>query len=48
MRDKVEEMIAEISISRERMFDEFYIKIDAIYFPLNNIIGWLNKCMEEL
>lgn len=37
-----------ISTAQERMFDEFYKKIDAIYFPLSNSIGWLHTCMEEL
>ncbi|KAF3569431.1 hypothetical protein DY000_02014944 [Brassica cretica] len=45
---QVEEMIAEVYTAQERMFDDFCRSLDATYYPLNNSIRWLRKCMEEL
>ena len=47
-KDHVEELIANIATTNCRTFDEFYKKIDAIYFPLNNSIAPLSHRMEEL
>ena len=41
-------MVTEVVIAQERMFDDFYRKLDATYYPLNNNIGWFRKFMEEL
>ncbi|KAG2251092.1 hypothetical protein Bca52824_081228 [Brassica carinata] len=38
----------DIATANDRMFDEFYRKIDAIYFPLSNSIASLSQRMEEL
>ena len=41
-------MVTEVVTAQERMFDDFYRKLDATYYPLNNNIAWLTKFMEEL
>lgn len=47
-RDQVEDMIDDIVTAHERMFDDFCRRLYATCYPLNNNIGWLSKCMEEL
>lgn len=43
-----EDMIDDIVTAHERMFDDFCRRLYATCYPLNNNIGWLSKCMEEL
>lgn len=38
-KDNIDELLNDIVASRDRMFDEFYIQIDDVYFPLVNPIG---------
>ncbi|KAF2546962.1 hypothetical protein F2Q70_00021716 [Brassica cretica] len=47
-KDNIEELLNNISISRRKMFDEFYEKIDDVYFPLVNPIAGLESRMKEL
>ncbi|KAG2328635.1 hypothetical protein Bca52824_011363 [Brassica carinata] len=46
-RDLVKDLIEDVFKAQDRIFDEFYKKIDAIYFPLDNSVSWLSKCMDE-
>lgn len=32
---------------RRRIFDDFYSKIDAVYYRLNDSVAWLRKTMHE-
>lgn len=41
-------MTDDIVTAHERMFDDLCRSLDAICYHLNNNIGWLRKCMEEL
>ena len=47
-KDNIEELLNDISISRRKMFDEFYEKIDDVYFPLVYPIAELESRMKEL
>lgn len=41
--DHVKELIIDVSTAYDRMIDEFYKNVDAIYFSLNNSIAWYQK-----
>ncbi|KAH0910763.1 hypothetical protein HID58_034084, partial [Brassica napus] len=33
---------------QEKIFEDFYNKTDAIYYPLNNSVAWRRKTMEKV
>ncbi|KAL0650006.1 hypothetical protein Bca4012_092697 [Brassica carinata] len=47
-RDEVMEMMWKVMKDQDKLFEDFYHKINAIHYPLNNIIAWISKTMEEL
>ena len=41
-------MMWKVMKDQDKLFEDFYHKINAIHYPLNNIIAWISKTMEEL
>ncbi|KAL0802660.1 hypothetical protein Bca101_057836 [Brassica carinata] len=44
----LEEVIAGVYTSQERMMDDNNERLDGIYYPLDGSIGWTNKCINDL
>ncbi|KAF3564642.1 hypothetical protein DY000_02015906 [Brassica cretica] len=47
-RDEFMELMKKFWQDQDTIFEDFYNKIDANYYPLNNSIAWISKTMEEL
>jgi len=47
-RDHAEFMIDQLVDAHVKMVDDFFRKLDATYIQLNNIIGRLSECLENL
>ncbi|KAF3497034.1 hypothetical protein DY000_02052318 [Brassica cretica] len=47
-KDEINEMLYGICGAQEKNEDDFHIKLDGVYYPLNDSISWLTTCMEEM
>ncbi|KAF2543328.1 hypothetical protein F2Q68_00032077 [Brassica cretica] len=47
-KDEISEMFYEIRGEQENNKEEFQMKLDGVYSPLNDSISWLTTCMEEM
>ena len=47
-KDEINEMLYGICGAQEKNEDDFQIKLDGVYYPLNDSISWLTTCMEEM
>ena len=41
-------MLYGICGSQGKNEDKFQMKIDGVYYPLNDILSWLTTCLEEM
>ena len=41
-------MIHGINGAQEGIKDDFKMKLDCVFYPLNDSISWLTTCMEEM
>ncbi|KAF2589797.1 hypothetical protein F2Q70_00038543 [Brassica cretica] len=46
--DEVNEMFYGIYGEQEKNKEDFQMKLDGVYYPLNDSISWLTTCMEEM
>ena len=47
-KDEINEMLYGVCGAQGRNEDDFQIKLDGVYYPLNDNISWLTTCMEEM
>ncbi|KAF3494240.1 hypothetical protein DY000_02052429 [Brassica cretica] len=47
-KDEINEMFYGVCGAQEKYEGDFQMKLDGVYHPLNDIIGWLTTCMEEM
>ncbi|KAF3567405.1 hypothetical protein DY000_02017153 [Brassica cretica] len=47
-KDKINEMFYRVCGAQEKYEGDFQMKLDGLYHPLNDNIGWLTTCMEEM
>ncbi|KAF3546176.1 hypothetical protein DY000_02007337 [Brassica cretica] len=47
-KDEINEMLYGIYGAQEKNEDNFQMKIDGVYYPLNDSIIWLTTCMEMM
>ncbi|KAF2613337.1 hypothetical protein F2Q70_00012072 [Brassica cretica] len=47
-KDEINEMFYEICGEQEKNKEDFHMKLDGVYYPLNDSINWLTTCMEEM
>ncbi|KAF3549056.1 hypothetical protein DY000_02007847 [Brassica cretica] len=47
-KDKINEMFYEICGEQEKNKEDFQMKLDGVFYPLNDSISWLTTCMEEM
>ncbi|KAF3558836.1 hypothetical protein F2Q69_00013760 [Brassica cretica] len=47
-KDEINEMFYGICGEHERDKEAFQLKLDGVYYPLNDSISWLTTCMEEM
>ncbi|KAF3492583.1 hypothetical protein DY000_02053645 [Brassica cretica] len=47
-KDEINEMLYGICGAQEKNEDHFQMKLDGIYYPLNDSISWLTTCMDEM
>ncbi|KAF2579003.1 hypothetical protein F2Q68_00004518 [Brassica cretica] len=47
-KDEINEMFYGICGEQEKNKEDFHIKLDGVYYPLNDSISWLTTCMEEM
>ncbi|KAF2547220.1 hypothetical protein F2Q70_00021878 [Brassica cretica] len=47
-KNEVNEMFYGVCGAQEKYEGDFQIKLDGVYHPLNDSIGWLTTCMEEM
>ncbi|KAF2554472.1 hypothetical protein F2Q68_00015571 [Brassica cretica] len=47
-KDEIDEMLYGICGAQEKSEDDFEMKLDGVYYPLNDSISWLTTCMEEM
>ena len=47
-KDEINEMFYGVCGAQEKYEGDFHMKIDGVYHPLNDSIGWLTTCMEEI
>ncbi|KAF3512982.1 hypothetical protein F2Q69_00009159 [Brassica cretica] len=47
-KDEINEMPYGICGALEKNEDDFQMKLDGVYYPLNDSISWLTTCMEEM
>ncbi|KAF3582956.1 hypothetical protein DY000_02031069 [Brassica cretica] len=47
-KDEINEMFYRICGEQEKNKEAFQMKLDGVYYPLNNSISWLTTCMEEM
>ncbi|KAG5410954.1 hypothetical protein IGI04_007273, partial [Brassica rapa subsp. trilocularis] len=47
-KDKINEMFYGICGEQEKNKEYFQMKLDGVYYPLNDSISWLTTCMEEM
>ncbi|KAF2570236.1 hypothetical protein F2Q70_00004217 [Brassica cretica] len=47
-KDEINEMFSGVCGEQEKNKEHFQMKLDGVYYPLNDSIGWLTTCMEEM
>ncbi|KAF3588774.1 hypothetical protein F2Q69_00027186 [Brassica cretica] len=47
-KDEIDEMISGVCGGHDRNKEAFQMKLDGVYYPLNDSISWLTTCMEEM
>ena len=47
-KDEINEMFYGICGEQEKNKEDFQMKLDGVYYPLNDSISWLTTCMEEM
>ncbi|KAF3589565.1 hypothetical protein F2Q69_00030737 [Brassica cretica] len=47
-KDEINEMFYGVCGEHEKNKGAFQMKLDGVYYPLNDIISWLTTCMEEM
>ncbi|KAF2569731.1 hypothetical protein F2Q68_00025597 [Brassica cretica] len=47
-KDEINEMFYGVCGAQEKYESDFQMKLDGVYHPLNDSIGWLITCMEEM
>ncbi|KAF3596321.1 hypothetical protein DY000_02022994 [Brassica cretica] len=47
-KDEINEMFYGICREQEKNKEDFQIKHDGVYYPLNDSISWLTTCIEEM
>ncbi|KAF3567351.1 hypothetical protein DY000_02016043 [Brassica cretica] len=47
-KDKINEMFYGVCCEHVRNKEAFQMKLDGVYYPLNDSISWLTTCMEEM
>ncbi|KAF3609188.1 hypothetical protein DY000_02049297 [Brassica cretica] len=47
-KDEINEMFYGVCGEHEKNKGAFQMKLDGVYYPLNDIINWLTTCMEEM
>ena len=47
-KDEINEMIYGVCGAQEKNEGDFQMKLDCVYYPLNDSISWLTTCMEEM
>ncbi|KAF3569549.1 hypothetical protein DY000_02014344 [Brassica cretica] len=47
-KDEINEMFYGVCGEHEKNKEAFQMKLDGVYYPLNNSISWLTTCMEEI
>ncbi|KAF2605010.1 hypothetical protein F2Q70_00026234 [Brassica cretica] len=48
IKDEINEMFYGVCGEHERNKEAFQMKLDGVYYPLNDSISWLTTCMEEM
>ena len=46
-KDEINEMFYGVCGAQEKNEGDFQMKLDGVYYPLNDSISWLTTCMEE-
>ncbi|KAF3609344.1 hypothetical protein DY000_02045756 [Brassica cretica] len=47
-KDKINEIFYGVCGEQEKNKEAFQMKLDGVYYPLNDSISWLTTCMEEM
>ncbi|KAF3541685.1 hypothetical protein F2Q69_00021941 [Brassica cretica] len=47
-KDEINEMFYGVYGEQEKNQEAFQMKLDGVYYPLNDSISWLTTCMEEM
>ena len=47
-KDEINEMFYGVCGAQEKNEGDFQMKLDGVYYPLNDSISWLTTCMEEM
>ncbi|KAF2591215.1 hypothetical protein F2Q70_00038366 [Brassica cretica] len=47
-KDKINEMFYGVCGEHEKNKEAFQMKLDGVYYPLNDSISWFTTCMEEM
>ncbi|KAF3493809.1 hypothetical protein DY000_02053200 [Brassica cretica] len=47
-KDEINEMFYGVYGEHEKNKEAFQMKLDGVYYPLNDSISWLTNCMEEM
>ncbi|KAF3589850.1 hypothetical protein F2Q69_00029994 [Brassica cretica] len=47
-KDEINEMLYGVCGEQEKNKEAFQMKLDGVYYPLNDNISWLTTCMEEM
>ncbi|KAF3549083.1 hypothetical protein DY000_02006987 [Brassica cretica] len=47
-KDEINEMFYGVCGDQEKNKEDFQMKLDGVYYPLNDNISWLTTCMEEM
>ncbi|KAF3541478.1 hypothetical protein F2Q69_00022399 [Brassica cretica] len=47
-KDEINEMFYGVCGEQEKNKEAFQMKLDGVYYPLNDSISWLTTCMEEI
>ncbi|KAF3538702.1 hypothetical protein F2Q69_00021626 [Brassica cretica] len=48
IKDEINEMFYVVCGAQEKNEGDFQMKLDGVYYPLNDNISWLTTCMEEM
>ncbi|KAF3601035.1 hypothetical protein F2Q69_00036600 [Brassica cretica] len=47
-KDEINEIFYGVCGAQEKNEGDFQVKLDGVYYPLNDSISWLTTCMEEM